>query len=236
MLAKASSPRWTPVRRIRKWRLIEWWSPKLRRVVTFRSELASDAAFLFEIDPTIKEWCEEPLEIQGLDDEDNLGASVLDFGILRHDGSDSYFEVKYQTQVDGAEHGSSTWRQLSIQRRWGRTTGSDYRLITDQKIRNRPELLLTAKQILTARRILCGERTLADQYSLLEAIPATAGTTYEALRRKLALPDSKFMPAVADLVCSGALAVEPTTESLLADTRIWRHYGELKDHPYAGLL
>lgn len=124
----------------------EFYSPKIKRMVHFYSDLERDHGILVEADPLIVWFCEQPIrvkiKIDGYDRE-----TILDMLVRFKDGREEYREVKYARDLAKIEKDSQLARQLKAQLTWCVVTANQYRVVTDEEIRHNPLYLQNWKRI-----------------------------------------------------------------------------------------
>lgn len=126
------------------WQMYSW---KLDRDVHFYSSLERDHGVILEADPNVAWFCEQPLRVRiKLDGRDH--ETVIDMLVHFMNGRKQYREVKYASDVDNLLNDSRLARQLSAQQEWATVTTNEYKIVTDQEIRENLLFLRNWKQIL----------------------------------------------------------------------------------------
>lgn len=74
------------------------YSPKIKRDVNFYSDLEYDHWILVETDSRIKNFCEQPLKIEGLYNG-KKAESIFDMWVQWDDGVNEFIEIKYSKDL-----------------------------------------------------------------------------------------------------------------------------------------
>jgi hypothetical protein len=126
-----------PMKRSMKYGNNFWhgYSYKAKRDVRFFSDLEYEHWLLVETNPSIIDFCEQPLEIKFFYNG-KLRSSIFDMWIKYEDGIEEFREIKYQSHLEKSHPKyEDTIKQITIQREWCRTKGFLHSVQTDEIIR-----------------------------------------------------------------------------------------------------
>ncbi|HDX9577372.1 TPA: Tn7 transposase TnsA N-terminal domain-containing protein [Bacillus pseudomycoides] len=114
---------------------------KMNRKVEFFSDLEYEHWLLVECDPTIKEFCEQPLKVEFFLNN-KVRHSIPDMWILHTDNSEKIIEVKYTNSlIPKHPKYEETMQQITIQQEWCKTNGLNHEIKTEKDIRKNRILL-----------------------------------------------------------------------------------------------
>lgn len=113
-------------RYINRW---DSFSPRLNRDVLLYNDLLYDFWALIETDPSVKTFCERPLNIKQLVDA-NIIESTFDMWVRYKDGNEVFFGIKYSKARASNMHENISSRKLEAQRLWCEKHGYNYHVLT----------------------------------------------------------------------------------------------------------
>jgi hypothetical protein len=158
------------------------------------SDLERDNFLLLEADPTIEWYCEQPLRVRL-----RLGTrhvtTVFDLVVRFKDGTEEFWEVKYQADLLQLNRDSRIGRQLAAQRRWCDLNGYRYRIRTEVHIRQNVMLLNNWKFMLAD--LVTFDRVALNQHStcVLTVVSGSGAATLGEVQRRCAENDPQLIRA-----------------------------------------
>lgn len=184
------------------------YSFKLQRIVHLYSMLEYGNFISLEMDPEVKYFCEQPLEIEAFDEQLKRNKkSVFDFWVCYKDGYAEFQEVKYSMELTGdSKSAIRSQQQIKLQRKWCDTNKQNYKIVTEKDLNIGPyrmsnlELL---RSCMLEGRIIFKQmpRTL---YRLLGDNPITIG---ELINLKI-LPENIELNIIAQQFYLGNIYLE----------------------------
>ncbi|MBP1931987.1 TnsA endonuclease N-terminal domain-containing protein [Ammoniphilus resinae] len=157
-------------------------SPKMNRQVYLHSDLEYDHWVLVETNPNIVAFCEQPLRIQSIVNED-LIESVFDMWVQYKDSEEHFIEVKYSHELNPnnpSPKSQRAIRQTTAQMLWCKQHGFQYSIMTEDSIRGNPIYLSNMKEIIPCVRMM--KATIeTDEYLLLRVLKGKNRMTFSEL-------------------------------------------------------
>lgn len=111
------------------------YSYKLKRLVYFYSMLEYANFLCLEMNYNIEYFCEQPLQIEELDEKLKKKKSIFDFWVQYTDLSTEFQEVKYTTELEGNDDSSiRSQNQIILQRNWCKNNNFNYKIVTEKDL------------------------------------------------------------------------------------------------------
>lgn len=128
-----------------------YWADKsfrIKREVTFSSDLEYDHWILIETDPSVVAFCEQP-DAPSFILKGDRRTTIFDMWVNRKNGeAHEFIEVKYESELKpGHLNYERSMKQIDVQREWCQQNGHKHIVITDLIIRANPTLLSNKKKI-----------------------------------------------------------------------------------------
>lgn len=112
----------------------EVYSKKLKRIVRLFSDLEYANYLTLEMNPNVETFCEQPLEIEVLID-DEFKKAVFDFWVKYTDGHEEMQEVKYADELNGVgEKSFRSQEQIRREKKWCEERKISFVIRTDKEI------------------------------------------------------------------------------------------------------
>ncbi|WP_142830061.1 TnsA endonuclease N-terminal domain-containing protein [Planococcus soli] len=117
------------------------WSYKINRSVFLYSSLEYDHWLIIENNPLIKHYCEQPLLIETVNDNNKRITSIPDMYLCYTNGSEEIVEIKYKQDLET----DRVRKQLKVQKEWCKKNNLKHQLLTEEEIRKNPIYLSNLK-------------------------------------------------------------------------------------------
>ncbi|MCY9670669.1 Tn7 transposase TnsA N-terminal domain-containing protein [Paenibacillus alginolyticus] len=196
--------------------------PKVNmREVVLYSDLEFDNWVLTETDPTIKTYCEQPIEISFVFNG-KLHSSIFDMWILRTTGKEEFIEVKYDIELR-PEHRNFTrnMRQIQAQQEWCNIQGFSHKVMTEKEIRAFPVGLENRIKMLSdikSRPYPVGTENILR---VVNEVPKTIVQIYENLEGKYSIRD--ILSCCYSLSYYGKVFTNINEHIWSTRTEVWRN-------------
>lgn len=119
-------------------------SPKLKRTISIFSDLEYYNWLRIEMDPTIVDFCEQPIKIEEIIDG-HKRSSIPDMITKNIDGKYTLIEVKHKKELKNER----VLRQIQIQKKWVSKNNYVHKIFTDEILKEKWKLLAWKKIIQT---------------------------------------------------------------------------------------
>ena len=114
---------------------VQFYSPKIDRVVTANSNLEYFNLITLEMDPFVEWYCEQPVEAHLFDPLGKEEICIPDVYVYYRDGKEEMQEVKYSAEYEGeGPETSRAWAQRRREERWSRENGMEFVVRTENEI------------------------------------------------------------------------------------------------------
>jgi len=188
---------------------------------------------LLSLDPTVTDFCEQPLRVRVFIDGD-WHSSVLDYWIRRHDGRELFREAKYESDLGARARLPRLDLQLRIQEQWSSKEGRDYGVLTDALTRQHVTRIRNGKLVLGFLRAQYPEDRRDDISAEIEMFVDKRARTYgEVMARFEPAPSALVAQALFSLLVVGRLSADLDAKPLNELTLFRRHDGSFDEHPLA---
>lgn len=117
------------------------WSYKINRGVYLYSDLEYAHWLIIENDPLVQYFCEQPLLIETVNEENKKITSIPDMYIRYANGSEEIREIKYKIDLESVR----TLKQIKIQKEWCIKNNFKYQIMTEDEIKKNPVFLSNLK-------------------------------------------------------------------------------------------
>lgn len=198
----------------------ETYSPKVKRIVKFFSDLEYDNWILVETNPKIIRFCEQPRKIQYILDG-KLIESILDMWVFYQDNTEEFNEVKYTNELNPSNPKSErSIRQTTIQRLWCQENDFSYRIKTEQEIRGNQIYLTNMKQILSHVKIR--SFPIETDRQLILNMLKNGVTTIGCILKSSSLPSiQRGLESISWLIYEGSIHSNLDKKILDFETEVW---------------
>lgn len=110
-------------------------SHKLNRRVCLYSKLEYGNFLDVELNPSITEYLEQPLQVNVRDDEENICKTIFDMEVVFEDGEKELWEIKYSKDLTGVDKSAvRAQKQIKNQRKWCLDNNVIYKVRTENDI------------------------------------------------------------------------------------------------------
>lgn len=184
----------------------EGFSPKLKRNVSFFSDLEYEHWILTETNPFVEIFCEQPLRIkQFLNGE--WVESIFDMWIKYYDGTEIFVEVKYSEELEpNHKNFDRVKRQTTAQKEWCQSNGKKHLIQTERDIRENRIYLENMRYLLPFVRQRNSSDEIAKQITeLLKKGSLAIADVQSALST---IPIGKIRECIYCLIYDGILCSE----------------------------
>lgn len=206
----------------------ESYSPKLKRIVKFFSDLEYDNWILVETNFMVKGFCEQPLKINYFL-EGEIIESILDMWVYYQNGAEEFNEVKYSSELDpNNPKASRSIRQTTVQKLWCQENNYKYGIKTEEEIRGNPVYLSNMKQILSHVKVR--EFPIETDRKLILNLLGNDRKTLGSLVKNEYLPSiHRGFEAISWLIYEGYIKGNLDERLLDFETEVWVN-GEYKNY------
>lgn len=186
------------------------YSLKLKRDVNLFSDLEYDHWILIETDPNVKTFCEQP------EKADNDGeTSIFDMWTATEDGQETFFEIKYEEDLNKEE----VAKQIDLQKRWCEMHGKKHQVRTEKDIRSNHFYLENLKDLLPY--VLNNSSIVEiDRFKVLTGLKG-GSKTLKQLHHELDLGLPRLYEAIACLIYSGDISASIDKAYFGFETEVW---------------
>lgn len=194
----------------------------MNRDVRFFSDLEYDNWILVEADLDIVSFCEQPKRIQ-VEWQGDLVESIFDMWTQRKDGTESFLEVKYASELDPSNKRFSTrsYRQTEAQAKWCQENGYNYLIRTEKDIRSNLIHLNNLKTIIPyiQQRPVLVETV---QYQIMKVLGKASKTTIGVIEQELPiLGRQRIRETIYQLIYLGMIGSTIDHKPLDSKTEVW---------------
>lgn len=167
--------------------------PKVNmREVVLYSDLEFDHWVLVDTDPTVKTYCEQPVEICFVVDG-KLHTSIIDMWILRASGEEEYIEVKYDIELQpNHPNFKRNMRQIQAQREWCNNQGLTHKVMTERAIRAFPIGLENRLKMLSYMKSRTRPIAADDVLQVINESPKTIGQIHVNLKEGYSISEIMY--------------------------------------------
>ena len=109
------------------------YSTKIKRKVAFYSQLEYHNFLTLEFNPSVINFCEQPLKIE-IDVDGKRESSIFDMWVLYETGFEEFQEVKYQKELVDNLTSSRSIDQIEKQKLWCQSNGYLHSIRTENDI------------------------------------------------------------------------------------------------------
>ena len=196
------------------------YSIKLQRNVILYSQLEYHNFLTLEMDPHVKDFCEQPLEIR-TEIDNKIGQSVFDMWVYYDNDREEFQEVKYKKDLNMHIDGNNrVIEQIHKQKKWCQLNGYDYAIRTEEDIYFGPYYISNLRYLhgLIIRDMKC----LSDTYiKQMIAHIKDSKVSVLILTQTLNISMHDIFSIIAYGLYTGVLAADIDKTILSYDTRIW---------------
>lgn len=167
-------------------------STKMNRMIGYESTLELDAICLFEADPSVQAYCEQPKQVTYTRHQRSY-SNTVDFVVLRN-GVEEFFEVKPYQRLENKETEAAYAAVAEVYREQGHY----YKLFTEYEIRQEPRLP-NSKELLRYVRV-----PVTEDHKVI-------ARDYLAPRNEITIKELSFYlptPIVYALIWAGYLIID----------------------------
>ncbi|BFT72312.1 Tn7 transposase TnsA N-terminal domain-containing protein [Paenibacillus sp. P36] len=194
--------------------------PKVNmREVILYSDLEFENWVLAETDPTIKTYCEQPIEISFVVDG-KLHSSIFDMWIKKTNGMEKFIEVKYDIELQPQHHNyNRNMRQIVAQQEWCKNNGFNHQVMTEKEIRAFPIGLENRVKMLSCIK---NSPKISAKDSILVAVkeqPTTISQIFKELNGKYSIRE--ILETCYSLTYYGEITANINDQIWSANTEVW---------------
>lgn len=190
------------------------YSNKIHRVCHFYSNLEYFNFLSLEINPNVKEFCEQPLKIE-IVQENKIKHAIFDMWVKYKDGSEEFQEVKYYAEVTGTSDTSiRSQEQIKREKAWCKENNIKFVIRTEKEISKGRFFLDNANIISSRLRRYIPSDDLYYNNRIIKALTDYNKLTIEELIKNELLPINNELNYICYLYEKGVITMNINNKPL----------------------
>ncbi|MED2035503.1 Tn7 transposase TnsA N-terminal domain-containing protein [Bacillus thuringiensis] len=192
------------------------YSFKLQREVFLFSDLEYEHWLIIESNPTIIDFCEQPL-LMNAHINGKFMTSIVDMWVKYNTGQEEFIEIKYVSDLIK----QTVINQIAIQKHWCNEHRFQHRVKTEEHIRTN-RMLLSNLKILVKGQKQQKQQLDTDRYLIMKILKgATAKITLTFLIQETKLPQNRLFLSIGQMILNGEVYSNISQQYYGLNTEVW---------------
>ncbi|MCU4997236.1 Tn7 transposase TnsA N-terminal domain-containing protein [Bacillus thuringiensis] len=192
------------------------YSSKLQREVFLFSDLEYEHWLIIESNPTIIDFCEQPL-LMNAHINGKLMTSIVDMWVKYNTGQEEFIEIKYAADLTK----QTVINQIAIQKHWCNEHRFQHRVKTEGHIRTN-RMLLSNLKILVKGQKQQKQQLDTDRYLIMKILKsATAKIPLTFLIQETKLPQNRLFLSIGQMILNGEVYSNISQQYYGLNTEVW---------------
>ncbi|EMA7399372.1 TPA: Tn7 transposase TnsA N-terminal domain-containing protein [Bacillus cereus] len=192
------------------------YSSKLQREVFLFSDLEYEHWLIIESNPTIIDFCEQPL-LMNAHINGKLMTSIVDMWVKYNTGQEEFIEIKYAADLTK----QTVINQIAIQKHWCNEHRFQHRVKTEGHIRTN-RMLLSNLKILVKGQKQQKQQLDTNRYLIMKILKsATAKIPLTFLIQETKLPQNRLFLSIGQMILNGEVYSNISQQYYGLNTEVW---------------